>query len=717
MSSPIDSYAPAADTRAVTVDVAAPRQRAYPLGLARVAALPARYALAGLVALSFAVRWVLAAAHVTPYYFPDEYIYPALARGIADSGWPAIRDAPARFPALLEPLLAAPFWLPGEPVAAYELTQGLHALAMSLAAIPAYLLARRLGLGTWFALGAAALAVSGPNLMYASFMLADPIAYPLALAAICAGVCALSRPTARAQLAFVAFSGLATFARAQYVLLPAAFLGAALIVERGSVRRVVRNLRLSLALLATPLLVLAALGPARILGPYVGLADERIRPGDLLHWAATDAMLLAYSAGWVLVPGALLGLAYALVRPASRAESAFAALTILLAAGLFAEAALIAGIDSRRFQERYLFALLPLVAPAFGLYVKRGWPRRLAVALVAVCLLAVSARVPLSGYTASHNKDDSPTLRAIMQLEERIGTANGSLAVAALAALLSLVAIAIACRRRRGALVALVLSLAATGTLSAGAFAFDLGNARSVRAAYLPADARWVDHAGLENVALLQLPGAHPARAFEQLVWNLSVNRLLLLDSPKIDAFSAHRVRVSDDGRLLVGGEASRRPLLVQTYGSHAAFTGVTPVARTDTFELLRPVGTPRLSLLAAGLYADGWLARSASVSVWPDADGRTQGTLRIVLWMPRGTQRTPLRLSAAGLDLRLAIAPGERRVLELPVTACGPWTVFLTTSRPGYLGDARMVSVAAEPPTFARDRSGLGSCGTTRSL
>ena len=56
---------------------------------------------------------------------------------------------------MLEPLLAAPFWLSHDPGVAYRLTQAENALSMSLAAVPVYLLVRRLGGGSWLGLAAA----------------------------------------------------------------------------------------------------------------------------------------------------------------------------------------------------------------------------------------------------------------------------------------------------------------------------------------------------------------------------------------------------------------------------------------------------------------------------------------------------------------------------------------------------------------------------------
>src|SRR5207244_3701434 len=268
----------------------------------------------------------------------------------------------------------------------------------------------------------------------------------------------------------------------------------------------------------------AALGPSRVLGYYSGIAHLTVGAGSIVHWGAVDAMMLAYSAGWILVPGAVAGLALAFLRPRFRAEGAFGALAVPIVVGLFAEAALYASSGSTRYQERYLFTLLPLAAPAFGLYVSRRWPRRLVLALVAASMLALSARVPLSGFTAADNKQDSPFLFAVFRLESLLGTADGALAVAAVAACLSFAALAVA-RRRNGAAVAVGLSLACASVASAGAFSFDARNAANVRTSHLPADVRWIDHSGLRSVTLVQTPGAPRGRALEQLFWNSSVTR------------------------------------------------------------------------------------------------------------------------------------------------------------------------------------------------
>jgi hypothetical protein len=606
----------------------------------------------------------------------------------------------ASFPALLEPLLAAPFWLPGDPELAYRLTQGLNALAMSLAAVPVYLLCRRLGLGKWLGIGAGAVAVAGPDLLYASFVLADPIAYPLVLGAICAGVYALTRPARASQLAFVGLSGLATFARVQYVVLPVAFVGAAFVLER---RRVLRVHALPLALFALPVATAISVGPGRLLGYYSGVAHLQVELGDVAHWAGVDAMMLAYSAGWVLVPGAIVGLALALVRPRVPAERAFAVLALLFSAGLFLEASLYAASGSTRYQERYLMTLLPLVAPAFGLFVMRARPRRIVLLPIAAGMLLLSVLVPLSGFTQAENKQDSPLLFAIFRLESAVGTAEAALAVAVLAGLFSLAAVAVG-SSRLGAALAFALTIVVGATASVAAFEFDARNARNVRDAHLPADLRWIDNAGLRSVVLVQTPGAPKGRSLEQLFWNTSVTGVALLKGAHpTDAFGADPIRIANDGRLLVDERPIRRPLLIENYGVHAELAGAERLAQGANFELWRPVGMPRMSLLVSGLFFDGWLARTGSVTAWPDASGTARGTLVLRLSLPPGTERTPIRFQGPGVDRVVRVAPGGKTRAVFRFSTRGPWRLVWRTPKNGILSDGRAISVQTAAPVVRR--------------
>jgi hypothetical protein len=679
----------------VARDLRAGPEVSAPRAFARVAVVPAWVWVGGIVVASFGGRLFAAFARLTPYYLPDEYIYPSLARSIAEHGRPLIRGTGVHFPALLDPIVTAPVWLvTDDPVTAFRLTQGIHAVFFSLAAIPAYLLCRRLGLAAWLGVAVAALTVAVPDGVYSSTMLADPLAYPLVLSAIYAGVCVVSRPTLRAQLAFTVFSALAVLARVQYLIVPLAVLAAELVADRFHVVQAMRRLWLALLLLIVPpALLLATLGSGRVFGVYAN-GSHVVHPLSILHWVGLEAMLLTYSAGWVIVPGALGGLAAVLFRPRGRAEIAFAVTSVLLVAGLLLEAAQIADTDSQRFQERYLFTLVPLLAVAFGLYVKRGLPGRVPVGLLSAALLLLAARVPLSGYAAAHNKDDSPTLWAVLRFEGLTSVGNGSLVFALVAAVLSVLGALVAFRKVPAA-AALLAAVVACCAMSAGASAFDARTSRSLRST-LPHDVRWVDNARLGSVDLVAPPGARKEQSWQQLFWNTSVKRLLLLGSPPIDQFDAKHLKIAADGKLLVNGRPDRRPLLVQTYGSTVQLSGVERVRHELIFDLYRPVGTPRLRLLAAGRFADRWLARQGAITVWT----KSGGTLELLLALPRHAHVTPIVLTGVGIKRTIRVHPGQRIPLSFHVPAGGVWSLHFSSARPGYLGD-RAVSVRADRTRF----------------
>ncbi|HEY3182942.1 MAG TPA: hypothetical protein VGJ77_08915 [Gaiellaceae bacterium] len=678
----------------MAVDVALP---SVPRSRALARGLTARAGLAGIVALSFALRVVAAAAHPTPRYFPDEYIYAAIGRSLGSSGRPLVRGEAAHFPALLEPLLAAPLWRLFDPALAYRLVQAENALAMSLAAVPVFLLARRLGLGARWSLACAAFAVALPDLVFSSYTLADPIAYPLALGAVAAAVWALETRAPRAQLAFVALAGLAALARVQYVALPLAFVVGAVVVER---RRVLRAQALPLALFATPVLLAAALGPARLLGYYSGVSRLGV-DGDVARWALRDLFLLVLASGVVLVPGAVAGM----LRARGRAEVAFASVGAAFGAGLLAEAALYAADGSNRFQERYLFALLPLAPLAFGLWVKNGrpWPRL--VVGVSFVVLVAAARVPLSGYAAADGKTDSPFLVAVFKLETAVGTANGSLLVALLASAAAAAAAVVAWRG--GERYAFAAALAVCVVTSAAAVSNDARNAKEIRATHLPSNPSWVDAHRFASVTAVQTLGSPPDRLLEQLFWNPSIrHEVLLANALPTDAFATPHVRIARDGTL--GG--IRGPVLFQEFGVTAQFEDADLVERAGTLALWRPLGPARLHLLADGRYWDGWLARGGSVAVWPDESGRARGVVSFTISLPR-TAPAPVEIRLG--RVQYTIEPGAHTRLRYRIDRRGPWQLRFKSLGGTFRPDLRPVSVKMSEPRFVR--AGAASVPTVR--
>jgi hypothetical protein len=215
-----------------------------------------------------------------------------------------------------------------------------------------------------------------------------------------------------------------------------------------------------------------------------------------------------------------------------------------------------------------------------------------------------------------------------------------------------------------------------------------------------------------------------------QLFWNRSITDVYRLGADTVDGYAQPNVHVSDDGRILVpsGLEAPAAkppapgrknwgtfvgPLLVQTVGSRAVLSGATKVASASGFDLWRPDprGVPRLAMLAGGIYANGWLSWQSFVSLWPDATGRVEGTLRLRMWLPRGVKPNAVTVQAPGYRQTIHLQPGGRvQAIRVPVSHRGPWTVKLSAANAMYMG-AYPVSVMTSPPVFTRTTGSQVAC------
>ncbi len=664
--------------------------------------------LASIILVSSVARGVVAFASATAVYFPDEYIYSQLARSIAH-GKLTIRGAPAHFPALLEPILAAPFWRLGDPMLAYRLTLVMHGVAISLAAIPVYLLARRLGAVRWQCTTIALLTVAAPTMTWSAYVTADAIAYPLALGAVAVGVAALEQPRARAQLAFLALAGLATFARVQYVVLPVAFLLAALVVERGHIVRAARRYAVMLCAIALPATAGIAVGLHRILGYYDSLFTFHVSPLGLLHWIAIDSMLIAFATGFALAPFAASGLVAGLRAKALPVERAFSALTITFGALVLVETAAYATNGSPRFQERYLVTLMALVPIAFLVGIRvlpRG--KGLVVAL-SIVLFVCLVRIPMTGYSAVSGKQDSPFLSAVFYVERIAGTGTGALLISVAGAALLALGAAAALGARVKPSLALVLAGGVLAFASVGAAIDDLASARNARTTYFVGSLHWIDDARLGRVDMLLGPGSFPPAMLENLFWNQSlVGVFNLAGSSIVDDFGHSFARIEPDGRVLVGGVPVRRPVLVDDYYSALTFQGAHLLRRTRTAALWAPVGPVRLSTMTVGRYFDGWLDRSAVVTVWPRSDGTRTGTLRFRLTFPVTKAVTAvIRVRTPGSPARtFRIRAGGSVQVALPLSIARPVQVEIRGRQPFVFG-RRIVSVYSTVPRFVESSVG----------
>lgn len=671
--------------------------RARGTSLVRIAVPGVRLQLAAVVALSAVLRTLAAARHTMPRIFPDSYIYAALGRSLAH-GHLEIRGGATHFPALLEPLVAAPIWAL-EPVStAYRLIQLENALFMSAAAIPAYLLARRLRLSNGWALFCGVFAVAIPDVGYSSYLLSDPVAYPLVLSALCAGLIALERPTRRSQAALLVFATLATATRVQYVVLFGAFAVAAVALERRRVLRTYKVVALPLAAVGGGIL---AFGPGRALGFYSGVLHLHLT-FQVARWAVVDLFLLALASGVVLVPGAVAGL----LRPRGRHEKAFAVLAAAFATALLAEAALYGSNGSDRFQERYLFTLLPLVPVAFGLYRRHERPARVQVLVLTIALLVALARVPLSGYVVAQGSTSSLFLGAVGAIQVHLGTGTGALAVALVASAAAGLA-ALYELRRLPVAAAAAAALILVGLSSAAATSADGALSRLMSDAYAPANPSWIDAARLGPVTAIETPAAPPGQLLMQLFWNGSVTRELLFGGAEAtDVFDAPRVKVAEDGTLRSDDSIVRTPILWQGFGVTAELSGATLVRRAKTFQLWKPTATPRLALLETGRYWDGWLAQSGLLTVWPGSTGRVRGVVSFTLSLPLRTRAVRVRFG----DRTLSLRPGRHVAVRLPLDGRGPQTLRFASSHGGFsddgVGGLRPVTVRSTLPVFSSRRT-----------
>jgi len=665
--------------------------------------------LAGLVAGSFLLRTILAWLRATPTFFADEYIYAELARSISETGRPLIRGASASFPALLQPILTAPAWLVGDVETSFRLVQTISALVMSLAIVPVFLLARRLGIGTPLALVLAALAVLVPDMVYAGWILAEPFAYPLVLGAVAVGVAALVRPRPRLQLAFLALAGLATFARVQFAVLPVCFLAAALLVglRERRLRAAVKEQWLVLALLLVPALGLFAVGPGRALGFYEGVLDLDFFSLAFAKWVGLDAMFLVYASGVVLAPGALIGLWLALRHPRSREELAFGALALMLTGVLLLEAGGY-GLGGR-MQERYFFYAVPLVGILFVLYASRGWPHRLAHGVLAAGLVLLAARVPFAGFSTADGKTGSPILFATARFEQAVGNVSLASLIIAVAVTALVAVLVLASRRPRVATpLALGLALALCATTYGAAVSFNIASAERAKANVLGSQPSFVDESGLENAALLQSRASDRGYASEYLFWNRSIDDVYLLPGAEPpDAFGVTRLTIARDGTLLADGKPVTSPLVADGYSDTLRFRGSEEIATSPVYRLLSSRDPHQLSLYAPGRYEDGWLGPVGSIRLWPARDGgRLAGTLSFRLTAPESAEGGRAMFTPDGGSAEEIVVPlGQTREVQFAVCAAGPWQVDFEAPSTGSVG-GRFVSVMSSEPTYRPDPS-----------
>jgi hypothetical protein len=685
----------------VSAVVSLPRAAVRTVAL-RVAVAP----LTALVAVSAVVRTLVAWSRATPAYFPDEYMYSEFSRSIARGTTPEVRGVSAHFLPVLQPLLTAPGWLLPGVENGYRAVQAIDATFMSLAAIPVYLLARRLGLSRRLSLVGAALSLTIPSLLLSGFVVSEPIAYPVVLAAVAAAVHALDRPSWRSYTLFLGFAVLATLARMQFSVLLPCFLAAVflLAVRERRLRDFLRQQRVPLALLVVAAGGLLALGPARNTGYYPSLLYvPGFHAAQAAEYLAADALVLVFASGFVLVPGAILGLWLTLTKPRFRAESAFGILVVLVTVALLAQAVVYGNLGF--VQERYVFYLLPLWTLAFLLYAQRGWPLRRTHAVVAVGLVAAALALPLSKYAVYGGQAHSAFLFALTWLSKPTGSLGAAAVMIAFAAGAAvLVLLGLDFRRPRAVTpFAVAFALVATTAASVAATSYDHSNARAIRSAVLGERPSWVDEAGVGPTTMLLTPGGRVTDA--KLFWNKSLERVLMLPGVRPpDSFAVSTVNARADGTVTAAGKPVTGPVMIDDWATGVELQQATFVSRSTSGALYRPHGNLRLRLLSFGRYADGWLTNHGALVIWPaPGERRLSGRLEFPIRAPRPDGTVTIRIRQPGSDKLLAFTtkPGQTRTIVIRVCSSGAVSLPFSAAPLGGIGDGRTVTAMTGRPRF----------------
>jgi hypothetical protein len=371
-----------------------------------VEALPVAFWLGSLVFASSMLLVAFGRRLPVPWVFPDELLYAELAKSFADSGSFAVRDVASSSYGIVYPALIAPAWALFESVpGAYAAAKSVNAVLFSLAALPAYGLARRV-LGRGLSFLAAVLAVAIPSSAYSGLIMTENAFYPAFLVTCLVLVLALERPTvARQVLALSSIFG-AFLVRPQAVALVPALASAILLVclldARGANGRLawetLRRLRSfwvvwlsfaggAVALVARPLV--AGRSPFEVLGGYE-VAARLYSPVAIPRWFLYHAAELDLYLGIVPFMAFLVLLPIAFARSqASRPLKVFMASAVALVFWMTLVASAFSTLpffSAQRIHERALFYVAPLFLIALLAWIERGLPRprRLTVATVAV---------------------------------------------------------------------------------------------------------------------------------------------------------------------------------------------------------------------------------------------------------------------------------------------------------------------------------------------
>ncbi len=360
----------------------------------------AALAVGALVLVALIGYGVLSTFVAAPRVFGDEVIYLDAGDSLADGHGLRVQAQPygrgPGYPATIAPIAS----VTQDRSTVYFWTKLANALWFALAAVPIYLLARRL-LPRRSSIAVAAVSLLIPSSIYVGLVMTDSLAYLVGLIALYAMVLAVERPTWRRQVTVPVAVVVAYLVRPQFAVLYLAYVLALVAASRH--RR--RELAVTGAVTGLGILVAGGLLIARgasSLGDYAFLWRSYDLDGvaRMVDYHFAELALYLGLIPLVLLPAAVTVL-YRRARAGSAAHGAFLVVfssTTLLA--LFVAAVFASSPSSQgRLYDRYVFYIVPLWLIVAAVWLHEGAPRpRRGLGLGAVLLLGALAALPFDTY-------------------------------------------------------------------------------------------------------------------------------------------------------------------------------------------------------------------------------------------------------------------------------------------------------------------------------
>ena len=421
--------------------LARPRSRPPPTRAAAPARVPVVVLLGLVVVAAATFRLLLGRAATEPRVLGDELVYSGLAKGLALEGQPLLRGTVDLTHSLLYPLLIAPAHvLGGDGARAFEMTKAVNAALVASAAVPAYLLARRV-VTPLFALAVAFLVAFEPWTAYASLVMTESLFLPAFTTFVLLLARMLDRPTLGRQLAVLASLALLVGIRPQGVALVGAVLAALAIngLRAPPFRRTLVAYRPLLAGLGVGIgaaVVAVAVGKDAPGGVSGGVLEGLLDPVGLVTWSSWTIAVYGLALGVVALVLYPFALASLLRSPCARDRATGVTLLTCSLALLLSVAAVSASpYGLGVLHERYVFYVTPLVLVglAYCLETGRGLSGR-ALWIAGLGAIAVAASLP-ADQVARANNVDSPTAAWLNALHEELPGVPVRVLVVALAAL------------------------------------------------------------------------------------------------------------------------------------------------------------------------------------------------------------------------------------------------------------------------------------------